>query len=151
MKLPLQQFTIGSLMSVVLLTALGLAGLRNPTPIWASAVFTLAVSLLCLAVLGAVFRSAESRPFLTGFALFGWVYLILARRGRAQPTIIPKTEATNGGHRRRTWERLATRSGAIVDDLRRLAAHESRLKRTYERAARHPWLLVEPDPPEPEL
>jgi len=50
-----------------------------------------------------------------------------------------------------TWERLATSSGAIAHDLRRLAAHESRLKRTYERAARHPWLPVEPDPPEPEL
>ena len=50
-----------------------------------------------------------------------------------------------------TWERLATSSGATAHDLRRLAAHESRLERKYERAARHPWLSVEPDPPEPEL
>jgi hypothetical protein len=50
-----------------------------------------------------------------------------------------------------TWERLATSSGATAQDLRRLAAHESRLEGKYERAALHPWLLVEPDPPEPEL
>src|SRR6185312_13919024 len=44
-----------------------------------------------------------------------------------------------------TWERLATSSGAMAHDLRRLAAYESRLKRKYEHAARHPWLLVTPD------
>jgi Tfp pilus assembly protein PilE len=46
------------------------------------------------------------------------------------------------------WKRLATSSGAIAHDLRRLAVHEARLKRTYERAARYPWLPVEPDPKE---
>jgi hypothetical protein len=49
-----------------------------------------------------------------------------------------------------TWERLATAAGAVAQDLRRLASHESRLKCKYERAARHPWLSLEPDPPEPE-
>jgi hypothetical protein len=49
-----------------------------------------------------------------------------------------------------TWERLATASGVSAHDLRRLAAYESRLKRKYERAARHPWLLVTPDLPETE-
>jgi hypothetical protein len=33
--------------------------------------------------------------------------------------------------------------------LRRAAYHE-RLGQNYRRAARHPWLPVEPDPPEPE-
>jgi hypothetical protein len=55
MKLPGKQFTVANLMSVVLVTALGLAGLMNSTPIWASTRFTLAVSLLCAAILGAVF------------------------------------------------------------------------------------------------
>jgi hypothetical protein len=34
--------------------------------------------------------------------------------------------------------------------LRVVAAHESTLRRKYERAARYPWLPVEPDPPTPE-
>ena len=46
------------------------------------------------------------------------------------------------------WGRLASSSGATAHYLRQLAADESRLKRTYERAARYPWLPVEPDPPE---
>jgi hypothetical protein len=49
-----------------------------------------------------------------------------------------------------TWDRFATAAGAAAHDLRRLAADESRLKCKYERAARHPWLPVEPDPPEPQ-
>jgi hypothetical protein len=49
-----------------------------------------------------------------------------------------------------TWERLATSSGAIAHDLRRLASHESRLKLKYEHAARYPWLPVTPDLSEPE-
>jgi hypothetical protein len=49
-----------------------------------------------------------------------------------------------------TWERLATSNGATAHDLRRLAAYESRLKSKYERAARHPWLPVTLDLPEPE-
>jgi hypothetical protein len=32
----------------------------------------------------------------------------------------------------------------------RISAHYTRLKLKYERAARYPWLPVEPDPPEPE-
>jgi hypothetical protein len=49
--------------------------------------------------------------------------------------------------RGRSWDRLASSTGAIAHDLRRLAAHESRLKRTYERAARHRWLDVALDSP----
>ena len=30
------------------------------------------------------------------------------------------------------------------------AAHHAALRSKYERAARYPWLPVEPDPPEPE-
>lgn len=46
-----------------------------------------------------------------------------------------------------TWERGATSSGAIALELRQLAAYESRFKSKYERAAAHPWLPVEADPP----
>jgi hypothetical protein len=38
----------------------------------------------------------------------------------------------------------------IIDRSRRLTGHYAALKRKYEQAASHPWLPVEPDPPEPE-
>jgi hypothetical protein len=34
--------------------------------------------------------------------------------------------------------------------IRKLGEHSGKLKRTYEKAARYPWLPVEPDPPEPD-
>jgi hypothetical protein len=73
-KLPGKQFTVANLMSVVLVTAPGLAGLMNSTPIWASILFTLAVSLLCAAIVGAVFYqvgqslAALFMALLNGFA-----------------------------------------------------------------------------------
>lgn len=57
-----------------------------------------------------------------------------------------KSDFTRG----RTWERLATQSRGVARDLRRLVTHESRVKREYERAARHPWLPIAPDLLEPE-
>ena len=44
-------FTIASLMVAVLFVAVGCMALRNPTPLMASAVFSLAVAILAAAVL----------------------------------------------------------------------------------------------------
>jgi hypothetical protein len=44
--------SIGGLMGFVLVAAVGLAGLRNATPIWAGSVFLLTCGILLLAVLG---------------------------------------------------------------------------------------------------
>jgi hypothetical protein len=35
------------------------------------------------------------------------------------------------------------------DEVRPIMDHHAALVRKYRRAARYPWLLVEPDPPEP--
>jgi hypothetical protein len=37
-----------------------------------------------------------------------------------------------------------------VAHTKKLADHHATLRRKYERAARYPWLNIEPDPPEPE-
>jgi hypothetical protein len=71
-----------------------------------------------------------------------------------------------GGLRTWTWReayRKAARENAVLEKLFRdgqpgwsivadaeSAAHFAALRRKYERAARHPWLPVEPDPPTPE-
>jgi hypothetical protein len=56
--------------------------------------------------------------------------------------------------------RFGGTSGMTVEEITRLhgdydrmmdrADHHASLARKYERAARYPWLPVEPDPPEPE-
>ena len=57
--------------------------------------------------------------------------------------------------------RFGGTSGMAIEEIMRLhrvydrmmdrADHHASLARKYERAARYPWLPVEPDPPEPEL
>ena len=71
------RFSIFGLMAVVVLAAIGLAALRSPTELWASAIFTVMVGLLGYALLGTMFGRAPKRKSWAGFAVFGWVYLIL--------------------------------------------------------------------------
>jgi hypothetical protein len=70
--------TIAGLMALVALVAVGLAGFQNPSDLWASALYSLAVGSLTTAVLGAAASQGRARLIWTGFALFGWVYLALS-------------------------------------------------------------------------
>ena len=70
------RFSIAGVMVVVLLLAVGFAGLRTASAIWASAVFTLTVTLLAGAMLGAVACRGPSRIAWLGFGVFGWTYLL---------------------------------------------------------------------------
>jgi hypothetical protein len=75
------RFSIGGLMGVVLLAAVGLAALKNASGIWAGAMFMLTCAVLALAVVGVVCRSRAERAWWLGIALFGWGYLALAFLG----------------------------------------------------------------------
>ncbi len=70
------RFSIAGLMVAVLLLAVGFAGLRTATALWASAVFTLTVTLLATALLGAAASRGRLRMACLGFSIFGWVYLL---------------------------------------------------------------------------
>ena len=70
------RFSIAGLMTAVLLLAVGFAGLRTASALWASAVFTLTVTLLAAAILGAVACRGRSRIAWLGFGVFGWTYLL---------------------------------------------------------------------------
>jgi hypothetical protein len=63
-------------MAVVLVLAVGFAGLRAATALWASAVFTLTVTLLTTALLGAIASRGRPRIACLGFCISGWVYLL---------------------------------------------------------------------------
>ena len=71
------RFSIMGLMALVLFVAVGFAALRNPTELWAYALFTLALGIFGIAALGAAFRQGYGRAFFAGFAAFGFGYLIL--------------------------------------------------------------------------
>ena len=69
------RFTIGSLLVVVLFTAVGIAALRESTDVWDNAVFGGTLAMLMLAILLAVHRMERRRAFWLGFSLFGAIYL----------------------------------------------------------------------------
>ncbi len=70
------RFTIAGLMIAVVVFAVGLAGLRAASPLWASAVFTITVTLLTTAILGAAACRGRPRVAWLGFSVFGWTYLL---------------------------------------------------------------------------
>jgi hypothetical protein len=71
------RFHIGSILTVVLFVAIGVAALREASDLWESGVFSLTVATLLFSILLAMHRTQEKRAFWLGFALFGCVYLAL--------------------------------------------------------------------------
>lgn len=72
------RFTIAALMTCVLLAAIGLAALRDPSQMWASAIFSMTVVCLLVSVLAAVARGGAARLACLGFLLFAGTYLVLS-------------------------------------------------------------------------
>ena len=72
------KFSLASLLAVVFCAAVGSAALANATDLWRQITVTLAVVCLLLATLVAVFSRAQARLFAGGFAMTGWLYLMLA-------------------------------------------------------------------------
>jgi hypothetical protein len=70
------RLSIAGLMAAVLLLAVGFAGLRTASALWASALFTLTVILLAAASLGVAVSRRQTRMACLGFSLFGWIYLL---------------------------------------------------------------------------
>jgi hypothetical protein len=70
------RFSIAAISGVVAISAVGLMGLREGKPPWASLAFCLALAFLLGASLKATIGPASTRPGATGFALFGWAYLV---------------------------------------------------------------------------
>lgn len=72
------RISIGGLMAVVLVAAVGLAALRYGSEEWAALVTLMTLGLLALAILGTIYRRGDRRASWLGFALFGWGYMLLA-------------------------------------------------------------------------
>jgi hypothetical protein len=70
--------SVAALMRGVSFVAVGLAALKYPTPLAASALATLLQGSLAVALLGAVLRRGPRRAFWVGFAVCGGAYALLA-------------------------------------------------------------------------
>src|SRR5262249_29168198 len=72
------RFSIAGLMGAVVVAAIGLAAVRDPSETWAVVILLSTCGALALAVVGVVSRVGTERAWWLGFALFGWGYLTLA-------------------------------------------------------------------------
>ncbi len=80
------RFSIAGLMGIVLIAAVGLAGLRNASPLWAGTLLMLTCAALALAVVGAIYCRGPRQAWWLGFAIFGWGYLALLK-GCSDPSV----------------------------------------------------------------
>ena len=69
------KFSLATLLLLVLLAALGCAALVNANDTWRQSMVTLVLSVLLIATLAAAVN--RSRAFALGFAVAGWIYLLL--------------------------------------------------------------------------
>jgi len=72
------RFHLGTLVIIVVLSAVGLAPLRESNEIWDSGVFSITLGVLLISILCAIHRTKKRRAFWLGFALFGSAYLGLS-------------------------------------------------------------------------
>jgi hypothetical protein len=71
------RFSLIGLMSAVFLLGIGFAALHQPSRLWASALFTLSLTSILLAVLAARYTRRAERAFWSGFAFCGGMYLLV--------------------------------------------------------------------------
>jgi hypothetical protein len=81
--------TIGGLMGLVLVVAVGTAALRSPSALWVSIVLTIALGMLLAAVFGIVYRRGAARAYWAGFAVFGGSYLLVSYGPWLDTTVTP--------------------------------------------------------------
>jgi hypothetical protein len=79
------RFSVADLLVTIGLCALSLACLIYASTPWATAVLSVALASLVLALIGVIYRRGERRAFWAGFAICGWTYLILS----CSPWFIP--------------------------------------------------------------
>jgi hypothetical protein len=73
----MRRFSIRTLMSAIVVSAIGLAALRNASDLWAGIMLLVALAAVGVAVLGAIILRGRDRCWWLGFALFGGGYLAL--------------------------------------------------------------------------
>ena len=83
-------FSIRTLMTIIVLSAIGLAALRNANDWWAGVMLLLALVAFGTATLGAIFLQGRDRAWWTGIALFCGGYLALTLVQGTSTEIAPR-------------------------------------------------------------
>ena len=77
LSFPTFRFSIRQLLLGTALVAVGCVALRSASPTWVAALLGLMLLVLTAAVPLAIFRQGGDRAYWFGFALFGWLYILL--------------------------------------------------------------------------
>ena len=87
------RLSIAQLMLLVLFIGLAIGALRSPSRLMANAMWTATAGLLGWSVVAAILRRDHRRAFWVGFAVFGWLHLIvifeLYRANSADRNLLP--------------------------------------------------------------
>jgi hypothetical protein len=78
MKMPRFQFSLRTLLLAFIPVGLAIAALVNANYLWANAVLTVTLALLGTSLVGWIWTLKKARAFWSGFAVFGWGYMLLA-------------------------------------------------------------------------
>jgi hypothetical protein len=92
----MRRISVRSLMAIVLISAIGLAALRNASNLWAGIILLLDLAALAGAVLGAAIMRGREQAWWLGFVVFGAGYLIAASSSLG--TELPTTHILNYVH-----------------------------------------------------
>ncbi len=70
--------TLAGLMGLIVVAAVGMAGLKQGTLVWATVTFTIVAAVLLGSIVLAILAPRDgSRAFWVAFAIFGWGYAII--------------------------------------------------------------------------
>ena len=123
---PTRRFSIRALMALVLVSAVGLAALRNANDLWAGMMLMVALAAVGISVMGAVILRGQERYWWAGFAFFGGGYLALALGPGLSDTLQPQLGTTlvlRGVH-----SRIAQGTSQIEGEMLSLELHAQREK-----------------------
>lgn len=84
------RLTILGLMALVLYAAVVSAALRNPTPLWSSALYTLTGLSFLAGVVCSARHEGPGRDFWLGYGVFGLGHLVAAYWPSAVPAVAPQ-------------------------------------------------------------
>src|SRR6185312_594298 len=97
----MRRYSIARLMILTLVIAVAAAALRDASDAWAGVILGVTLFLLASSLLGVLHRRGATRAGWQGFALFGWVYLVLAMGPLGfDPTRLPTTQLLDLLHAR---------------------------------------------------
>lgn len=73
----MRRFSIRAIMTIIVISAVGLAALRNANDWWSGTMLLLSLAATGTGVLGTLFLRGRDRPWWSGYALFSGMYLVL--------------------------------------------------------------------------